>query len=185
MTGTPPTVVVDVASVFSETGTAESFSGSVEVPELRVGSERFAFEGPVAYDLSLSNAGALVMLGGSVTGVASATCSRCLEPFRLDLVGEVETYFVAPGGEDDLPDDVDYEIVGGDTIDLWPALAAALAVAAPFAPVHDEECLGICAGCGADLNEGPCDCPQERSDSPFDVLRGMLEDGRDGGDDPA
>jgi uncharacterized protein len=47
---------------------------------------------------------------------------------------------------------------------------------APFAPLHDEECAGICPECGADLNQGPCGCETAvRGPHPFAALEGLLE----------
>ena len=37
-------------------------------------------------------------------------------------------------------------------------ILAGLILEAPFAPLHDEDCAGICPQCGADLNTDPCDC---------------------------
>ena len=54
---------------------------------------------------------------------------------------------------------------------------AALVLEAPFAPVHDDECAGLCYTCGADLNEGGCGCEHGVSDDhPFAALGSLFED---------
>jgi uncharacterized protein len=43
-------------------------------------------------------------------------------------------------------------------VDLSPAVREELALAAPAYPVCREDCAGLCPTCGADLNQGPCQC---------------------------
>ena len=50
----------------------------------------------------------------------------------------------------------------------------ALVVEAPFAPVHAEDCKGICPTCGADRNVEECGCRREPQPSPFDEAQGPL-----------
>jgi hypothetical protein len=54
---------------------------------------------------------------------------------------------------------------------------SALVLEAPFAPLHDAECAGICPTCGADLNEGPCGCEAQVDGAhPFAGLGDLFEE---------
>ena len=44
----------------------------------------------------------------------------------------------------------------GDQLDLRPLVRDALLLELPLAPLCREDCRGLCAECGADLNLGPC-----------------------------
>ncbi|TLM81247.1 MAG: hypothetical protein FDZ75_07980 [Actinobacteria bacterium] len=92
-----------------------------------------------------------------------------------------EGFYLRPG--DTAPAEEEAEKVAPDgTIDLAPALVAALTVEAPFAPLHDEECLGLCPECGVDLNETTCDCAEEPDGShPFAALQGLLGEAGEAG----
>ena len=46
----------------------------------------------------------------------------------------------------------------GDQLDLRPLVRDALLLELPLAPLCREDCRGLCAECGADLNLGPCQC---------------------------
>jgi uncharacterized protein len=85
---------------------------------------------------------------------------------------------VEPGKEEGIPEDQDYELVdAAGVVDVLPSLMVALVLEAPFAPVHDEECAGLCSTCGADLNAGRCGCADDtRDDNPFSVLGTLLAD---------
>ena len=58
---------------------------------------------------------------------------------------------------------------------------SALVLEAPFAPLHDDDCAGICPECGADLNTEPCDCASKPDpDNPFAALGDLLDERLDG-----
>jgi uncharacterized protein len=86
---------------------------------------------------------------------------------------------VRPGDDQGLPEEQEIEYIDAENhVDVLPAVMAALVLEAPFAPLHDEECAGICPACGADLNNGPCACAQNSgNDNPFAALQGLLQDG--------
>ena len=74
----------------------------------------------------------------------------------------------------------EYELLGEDhIIDLSPLLVAALSLELPHTPLCDDECKGLCAGCGANLNVEECTCEktEEEEDefhpNPFSVLRNI------------
>ncbi|HEY5932120.1 MAG TPA: DUF177 domain-containing protein, partial [Nitrospira sp.] len=70
----------------------------------------------------------------------------------------------------------------GDHLELAPMLREQLILASPMHPLCAEECRGLCARCGKDLNEGSCRCGEEPTGSPFQVLRTMKERLRDPGE---
>jgi uncharacterized protein len=43
-------------------------------------------------------------------------------------------------------------------LELGEAVREELALAIPAFPLCREDCAGLCPGCGADLNAGPCGC---------------------------
>jgi uncharacterized protein len=57
-------------------------------------------------------------------------------------------------------------------VDLAFALREELILAVPPFVECRPDCKGLCPRCGANLNDGPCDCPP-RSDPRWDALRGL------------
>lgn len=165
---------IDVRPFLDEIGGGVEVSDTFEMDELVVGDERFALVEPPSFRVSVSNAGEALVAVGSVTAHVRATCSRCLREFETEITGDVEGLWPRPGQPALEDQDISGEVDMNGTIDLEPALTAALVVEAPFAPLHDEECEGLCAVCGADLNEGPCGCGEEVSEEhPFASLKGL------------
>jgi len=170
-----PEYRLDVRPFIDDVGGGVQVDDTIQIDELVVGDERFVMRGPVSFSVSVSNAGEMLVAIGSVTAPVVANCSRCLCDFDTQIVGDVEGFWERPGQE--VPEDVDLsgEVDMEGRIDLAPALIAALVVEAPFAPLHDEECAGLCATCGADLNVEECGCQQpSEGGSPFEALKGLF-----------
>jgi uncharacterized protein len=168
---------VDIRTILEDLGATLEVSADVDLPLVVVGTEEFAPLEPAHLVCTLTNTGAGIVSQGTVHAVVNAECSRCLRTFPLDVVAEVEGFYIQHGTEDELPEEQDYEYITEGTVDVMASVLAALAVELPFAPVHSADCAGICPTCGADLNEGPCSCVPVQPASPFAVLKGLFEEG--------
>jgi uncharacterized protein len=60
-------------------------------------------------------------------------------------------------------------------IDLGEAVREALILAIPEFPLCREDCRGLCARCGADLNQGECRCPRA-ADLRWGALQALRND---------
>lgn len=169
-------ILVDVGEILEDLGAEVSVHTETAMGLLTVGDETFRPLAPVEVDVTVTNTGSGLVARGRARLTAEAECCRCLEPFETVIEADVEGFYVQPGQEADLPDDQEYEVLSGRSIDLSNAVEAALAVEAPFAPLCGEQCAGICPVCGANRNESSCDCAATTpAGGPFDVLRGLLE----------
>jgi uncharacterized protein len=170
---------VEVSSILEVLGETVEVSDTLALPELTVGDERFVARGPVRFDVSLTNTGAAIITMGRVVYPVLATCARCLCEFPTEISAELDGFYVMPGEDKDLPEEQEIEYIDAEgAIDLSPALMAALVLEAPFAPLHAEDCAGICVECGADLNEGDCGCMKavDAAKNPFAALGSLISD---------
>src|SRR6185437_303712 len=95
---------------------------------------------------------------GRIEGDVVLECSRCLAETRAHVSDEAHLIF-AEAGDEDIDDPDVYQLGTHDTeLDLRPALREEWLLAAPAFGLCQEECKGLCAQCGADLNAGPCGC---------------------------
>ena len=153
------------------------FEGEAVIPSLAAGPDEYRFASPLPWKVEIANTGDALLVTGTVEGEATTACARCLDEFPLRLVGQIEGYFLLDD-EREAPEDMDddeFEVLPESReIDLEPLVKAALLLELPLVPLCDEDCKGLCATCGANLNEGPCGCagadggaPQ----NPFSVLK--------------
>ncbi|MEG0323674.1 MAG: DUF177 domain-containing protein [Raoultibacter sp.] len=158
------------------------FEGTYELPVLKAGPDLYDFSEPLAWQVSVTNTGGALLVTGTVEGTTKTSCARCANSFEFPVTGDIEGYYLL--SEDaEAPEDMDddeFEYLPKDhVIDLKPLIEAALLIEVPLVPLCDDDCKGLCLKCGADLNEGPCDCKTSDSDdfdedgavNPFAVLK--------------
>lgn len=95
------------------------------------------------------------------------TCSRCLISFNYPLrLNFEEEYFqvtdIVSGASLSVPDEPGcFTIDEYHVLDLTEAIRQYALLATPMKPLCREDCAGLCSNCGHNLNQGPCDCPQQ------------------------
>jgi uncharacterized protein len=169
---------VDIASILEVLAETIEVSDDITFETFAVGTEEFRPTGPAHFDITITNTGTAVIAMGTVVLPVNATCARCLLEFPTQIIAEVDGFYLHPGDEEGVPEEQEIEYIDHNGyIDLFPAIVAGLVLEAPFAPLHDDSCAGICAECGADLNDGPCDCSEAVDSShPFAGLQGLVGD---------
>lgn len=169
-----------------------SLSGDLTGEELGLTDADVSIRGTLAMGLDLRAVERTICVMGVVEGTAVRQCVRCLKDFddpmafSVRVAYEREAKAGIPATKRDDPrkkkavpaveiepeernDDLYYYV--GDHLELAPMLREQLILASPMHPLCAEECLGLCARCGKDLNEGPCHCAAEPTGGPFQVLR--------------
>jgi uncharacterized protein len=122
-----------------------------------------------------------VMEGVLVTGTATVElggeCARCLEPIEDSLTVDLQELYVydddqhssgSPRGGDE---DDDVSRLEDDLLDLEPLLRDAVVLALPYQPLCRDDCPGLCAECGARLE----DDPEHGHDEPVDPRWAALQ----------
>jgi uncharacterized protein len=166
-----------VRSLFGSLSASREVCGELTLPDVELGAQRFHFEGPVTFRITLTNAGAGIVGEGTATARVCTPCVRCLCDTCLTVETGVESFYVLPGHDTEIPEEQEYELVADNmTVDVEPAVAQSMVVDLPFAPLHDPDCKGICPTCGADRNITECDCAGEARPSPFDVLKDLRDE---------
>lgn len=129
---------------------------------------------PLEVRLEAQQAGADVVVRGSVRGRFALACRRCLEPVTVGLEEDVGLLYREGEVEEDgevlaLPET-------GTELDLAPAVREQVLLAVPRYASCRAECLGLCPQCGRNLNEGECDCRVEETDERWAPLRRLKKD---------
>lgn len=95
---------------------------------------------------------------GRFEGVVDTECRRCLADVRAPVAEDVYLLFAESGDEE--ADDSDVYMLDPRTaeVDLRPAIREQWLLSVPAFALCREDCKGLCPECGADLNQGPCDC---------------------------
>jgi uncharacterized protein len=109
---------------------------------------------------------------GQLRATVDYECSRCLTDFDQPVsVRLAELYHYppesAPPGEPSIGDDVH--------LDLTPVVREDFVVSIPIRALCRPDCKGLCPQCGANWNEGPCDCRDDEIDPRLAVLADLFK----------
>ena len=126
---------------------------------------------PLAEGIVTSEAGVLHMRG-SITADMLCTCDRCGQEFESTKVTDVDVILVEDGDNDNEDPDV-FPLLGTE-VDAQDVLSTCLILDMETRFLCREDCKGLCARCGRNLNLGPCGCGKE-IDPRFAVLEQLLD----------
>ena len=167
---------VDLTDIAEELGGSIVLDDDVSLDDIHVGATVFVSVKPGHVSATLTNAGDSVMLYGTVTAAFDTECVRCLETFTLHVEANLEGLYMAAENAAETSEDQEWEpLPANGIIDLLPAIDAALRLELPFAPLHAQDCAGICPTCGVNVNETECSCPDDEVEpGPFDALKSLF-----------
>ena len=137
----------------------------------------FHFPPAVEVDLVYYRSGRELFFQGRFRGVVEACCSRCLKdysfhmdrPFEFALLPDPAS--AVRGAEELSRADLGLSFYTTEEIDLAPLIMEQIMLALPTRPLCSEDCRGLCGGCGADLNLGPCACSSAGGDPRMEIFR--------------
>jgi len=116
-------------------------------------------------DIVLNKFDDQIILDVSVTSEANFECDRCSADFKRNVSGEYRMVYLLRSVENaDSDSDITYLHPDTDKIDIVNDVRDYLILSVPMKKLCKEECAGLCIKCGKDLNEGACDCTDEKID---------------------
>lgn len=124
--------------------------------------------GPAKVKCSLSFDGNTLSINGSVAAQIRLFCARCLEPYTQKASYRFSARYCGPrphmGSNVELEaGELDEEVLPpGGIIDLSDLIRQHLLLSLPVKQLCSGSCKGLCAQCGANLNQGECGCSGDR-----------------------
>lgn len=110
-------------------------------------------------------AGEGMCLKGHLHGDIAPACARCLEPIPmgvdrdLDLLYQPESVLGDSAEVEIHTPDTEVGFFAGPGVDVADVAREQIVLALPMQPLCRADCRGLCAHCGANLNQGDCACP--------------------------
>jgi uncharacterized protein len=108
-------------------------------------------------------------------------CARCLDPVITPVGGSFDLLYrplgVDAGKDERSISEAETEIgyYSGEGIELEDVLREQILLALPARAICREECRGICAGCGRNLNIEACTCGEAPRDPRWAALAGLKD----------
>lgn len=124
------------------------------------------------------------LVKGTIKGKVVLACHRCTENVTITIDDTFETFENSPEDDGDLDEDVDNDkgliihdesriLLDNDipVLDLGAIFWEEFLVSLPIKPLCQSTCKGLCAKCGANLNQAKCNCSDNEGDPRFAILR--------------
>ena len=128
-----------------------------------VGEERlnevkgFSFSNPITVRGAIVNRAGIVSLKYSAEFTLHICCDRCLIEFDRDYCFDFEHILVRSLSNDN-DDSEEYIVTETDELDMDELVLTDCLLSLPSKMLCKEDCKGLCPKCGADLNQGECNC---------------------------
>jgi uncharacterized protein len=112
-------------------------------------------------------------------GHFEVSCARCLEPVDVPLEGSFDLLFRpeeadAEAGERAITEDeTEIGYYGKNGLLLEDVVREQVLLSLPGRTLCQEDCKGLCAHCGRNLNAGSCNCAQTAADPRWNALQGL------------
>jgi uncharacterized protein len=152
----------DVGALLLSSGEGRRLELDVPVDAFDFGGQRYAAEGEqvgAVLDVSHTTNGYSLRL--RFEAILEGPCMRCLEDARRELSVDAREVDQPGGGEE-----LSSPYLDGEELDVKAWARDALALALPTQIVCREDCLGLCAICGENLNQAGPDHAHEREPDP-------------------
>jgi uncharacterized protein len=161
---------LDLRDIIYTPDARKTFSLQVDLSDLEFYGRR-PITRPVLAEGSVTNHAGALVLEGTARSVLDLVCDRCGKAFSREKVVALDS-LVAQELEDEENDDI--LLLDGTQLDLDETVTAAFVLAMDTKNLCSDDCKGLCAKCGANLNEGPCRCKPE-VDPRLAVLAQLLD----------
>jgi uncharacterized protein len=140
------------------------YARTFEPSEVAMPDDAYCVVAPVHLEFEIHKDKDAFRLVGAVRTELELACSRCLEPFRLPVDLAFDHRYLpqpeASAGEERevAEEDLETSFYRDEQIDLNELLREQFYLTLPMKPLCREDCKGLCAQCGTNLNTGTCDC---------------------------
>jgi uncharacterized protein len=122
-----------------------------------------------------------IRVAGELSVKVEISCARCLEPITRDLTRKFDLLYRPQGsdaGREELSVTAAEAEIGyyqGEGLLLEDVLHEQVLLALPLRAICRDDCKGLCAHCGQNLNQGQCDCEEPQEDPRWSALKDIRE----------
>lgn len=149
---------LDLRDVILVPDAEKSFQCQVDLSDLEFYGRKPIVRPVLAQGRVVNHAGALV-LNGTARSELDLVCDRCGKEFFREKVVPLDMLLADTLEQEDSEDEI--FLLDGNELDLDELVTTAFVLAMDTKNLCSEDCKGLCAKCGADLNLGPCGCRPE------------------------
>ena len=162
---------LDLREVIHTPGAVKAFAFPLDLSQLEFYG-RFPIVRPVEVEGRVVNHAGALTLEGTARSRLELACDRCGQPFTREKTVSLDALLSPDGEEGEEGELIPLE---NGQLDLDEAAATAFVLGMDTKNLCSDDCKGLCAKCGANLNREPCRCRPE-VDPRLAALAQLLDD---------
>ena len=163
-------MLLDLRELIANPVVRKPFRLELEEDRLDFPAVKAYLDPPLAEGVITNEAG-ILHLRGTITADMLCICDRCGQEFESTKETAVDAVLV---GEEEDHDNPGIFPLQGTEVDAQDVLTTCFILDMETRFLCREDCKGLCARCGRNLNLGPCGCGKE-IDPRFAVLEQLLD----------
>ena len=164
-------MLLDLRGIMDNPGSEITFEYEPDMTNVQAGSILQIKENPKIKGKVTNRAGVPV-LNVPLDVICLCSCARCLKEFELPVSLQITAYLTE---ESETGLDTEYYFIIDNKIDLDEIIISEFLLNIDERILCFDNCPGLCAKCGFDLNNGSCDCKDD-IDPRLAKLAELLED---------
>ena len=119
---------------------------------------------PINVQGKISNTNKGIYIDVNVEFTLLDNCSRCLDEVEVPVNYDIQGFLVKEDFDEDSFEDDDAFIYDGQEVNLLDIIEQTIDFNLTAQVLCDEDCEGLCQGCGANLNKEECSCDETAND---------------------
>ncbi len=152
-------MLLELGDVITQPGSVMPFSLELDFSDMEFGGQYPASEA-VSVAGRVRNEADVLLLTAHIQTTLHCVCDRCATPFDRVFRREVRAVLAQELMNEENEDEQTFVLKDG-CVDLDEIITTAFVLNMESKLLCRPDCKGLCAICGRNLNEGPCDCKAE------------------------
>lgn len=162
---------VDISNIAKINGASLEIEFFETLDNMELTDKAYIFDKPVTFKGFIVNVKGTFLLKGSLKVEYRTKCYRCLKA----ITGRMETPIRERFSKNLKETDDEIYPYKGNEIDITKALTDNIILNLPMKQVCMEDCKGLCASCGIDLNKEQCGCKEDNISPHFEDLKNYFK----------
>ena len=146
---------MNLSALLKNEGAVRELDEVLEIDGVSLAEGFVPIEGGAKVVGAVKNIGQELLLDATVSMTVVRACDRCLNDTRTQTVFSVSEHLLPETRVADAEEKDGIVLVEGE-LDLVELVKSRLILHLPIKHLCSEDCKGLCAQCGADLNVAPC-----------------------------
>ncbi len=137
-----------------------------EIDTISYCDEKYKLASPIEVEGKITRNGKGLYINANIKMSIMDRCSRCLDEVEVPLDFNIQGFIVQDKNysEDEYEEFDAFVVEDLENVDLLNIISQNLDFNMPHKVLCDEDCKGLCHGCGANLNREDCRCSEKIND---------------------